>query len=325
MTPEPGCHTGQVNQNHSIFVDTFSSLHTMPRSTVYRGDGSRIGELPSVAEEPPFRPNVQILRVGEAPDYYTAVIRPADFRPGHRYPVVVYVYGGPLPDWYSGVVTAAMSPWLLPQWIADQGFVVISIDGRGTPGRGHGWERAIARRFGSVPLADQVAGLKALGAKLPELDLDRVGIYGWSFGGYVSALAVLQEPSVFKAGVAGAPPTDWYDYDTHYTEQYLGVPPMAAAAYEEGSLLRRAANLQRPLLLIHGTGDDNVYFRHSLKLIDALFRAGKACDVLPLSGLTHMLPDPVVNEQLYSRIVRYFKTHVALAAGGARSQDRSAP
>ena len=168
----------------------------------------------------------------------------------------------------------------------------------------------IARKFGSVPLEDQVAGLKALGRKYRELDLDRVGIYGWSFGGYMSALAVLKEPSVFKAAVAGAPPTDWLDYDTHYTEQYLGIPPGDAAAYEEGSLLTLAPQLTRPLLLIHGTGDDNVYFRHTFKLIDALFRAGKECEVLPFSGLTHMVPDPVVNEQLYSRIARFFQQHL---------------
>ncbi len=208
------------------------------------------------------------------------------------------------------MVVASGASWLLPQWIADQGFIVASIDGRGTPGRGHDWERAIAKRFGSAPLADQVAGLKALGKRYPELDLDRVGIYGWSFGGYMSALAVLKEPGVFKAAAAGAPPTDWLDYDTHYTERYLGIPPADAAAYDEASLLPLASKLERPLLLIHGTGDDNVYFRHTLKLANALFRSGKAFELLPLSGLTHMTPDPVVNEQLYSRLVRLFQQHL---------------
>ena len=126
----------------------------------------------------------------------------------------------------------------------------------------------------------------------------------------MAALAVLKEPDVFKAAVAGAPPTDWMDYDTHYTERYLGIPPADALAYKQASLLPYAPNLRRPLLLVHGTGDDNVYFRHTLKLIDALFRAGKQCDVLPLSGLTHMVPDPAVNEQLYSRLVRQFKDYL---------------
>ena len=112
----------------------------------------------------------------------------------------------------------------IDQWLADQGFIVVSIDNRGTPGRGRDWETAIYQKFGTVPLDDQVAGLQALGKKFPEMDLERVGIYGWSFGGYMAALAVLQRPDVFKAAVAGAPVVDWLDYDTHYTERYLGLP-----------------------------------------------------------------------------------------------------
>ena len=126
----------------------------------------------------------------------------------------------------------------------------------------------------------------------------------------MSALGVLRRPDIFKAGVAGAPPTDWLDYDTHYTERYLGMPDTDAAAYAEGSLLNYAKDLQRPLLLIHGTSDDNVYFRHTLKLADALFRAGKKFDLLPLSSMTHMTPDPVVTERLYSRIASYFQEHL---------------
>jgi dipeptidyl-peptidase-4 len=306
----PGCHAGATDEHHSIFVDTASDLSHMSLTTVYRRDGTLIGELPSVAEPPPFTPRVELVKVGAAPGFYTALVRPHDFDAQKRYPVIVEVYGGPLPPWSSGTVVASMGSWLLPQWIANQGFIVVSIDGRGTPGRGHDWERAIEKRFGSLPLEDQVTALKALGARFPELDLERVGMYGWSFGGYMSALAVLKGPDVFKAAVAGAPPTDWLDYDTHYTERYLGIPPADAAAYHDASLLPYASQLRRPLLLIHGTGDDNVYFRNTLKLVDALFRAGKVCEVLPLSGLTHMVPDPVVNEQLYSRLVRFFQAHL---------------
>jgi dipeptidyl-peptidase-4 len=146
------------------------------------------------------------------------------------------------------------------------------------------------------------------------LDLERVGITGWSFGGYMSALAVLRRPDVFKAAVAGAPVTDWLDYDTHYTERYLGMPDSDAAAYQEGSLLSYAGELKRPLLLIHGTADDNVYFRHTLKLADALFRAGQQFELLPLQGFTHMVPDPVVGERLWSRIGAYFRKHLGQPA-----------
>jgi dipeptidyl-peptidase-4 len=155
-----------------------------------------------------------------------------------------------------------------------------------------------------------VEGLRALGKKYPELDMERVGITGWSFGGYLSALAVLRRPLVFKAAAAGAPVVDWLDYDTHYTERYLGMPQANARAYKEASLLTYAADLQRPLLLIHGTADDNVYFRHSLKLVNALFRAGKDFEMLPLSSLTHMVPDAVVTLRLRTKIATFFQKNL---------------
>ena len=203
-----------------------------------------------------------------------------------------------------------MRPWLLKQWLADQGFIVVAIDNRGTPGRGRDWERAVYRKFGSVPLEDQVAGLRALGKTFPEMDLERVGIVGWSLGGYMSALAVLKRPDVFKAAVAGAPVTDWEDYDSHYTERYLGTLPESQDAYDRANLVKMADKLTRPLLLVHGTADDNVYFRHTLKLTDALFRAGKDFEVLPLPSLTHMVPDPVVTEKLWTRIAGHFQKHL---------------
>lgn len=206
-----------------------------------------------------------------------------------------------------------MGGWLLDQWLADQGFIVVSLDGRGTPGRGSDWERAIDGRFGSVPLEDQIAGLKALGRRHPEMDLERVGIVGWSFGGYLAAQAVPRAPEVFRAAVAGAPVTEFLDYDTHYTERYLGLPESNPRAYEEASLLKDAAGLRRPLLLIHGTGDDNVFFRHTLRLADALFLAGRDFELLPLSASTHMTPDPEVREHLWLRIARFFQRHLAPA------------
>jgi dipeptidyl-peptidase 4 len=186
----------------------------------------------------------------------------------------------------------------------------VAADGRGTPGRGHDWERAISGRLADVPLNEQVAALQSLGAQFPELDLNRVGVSGWSFGGYFSALAVLRRPDIFKAAIAGAPVTDWLDYDTCYTERYLGIPPEADAVYRQNSLVDDAKNLTRPLLLIHGLTDDNVFCRHSLKLADALFRAGKDFEFLPLSGFTHMVPDPVVRERLERRMIDFLHKHL---------------
>lgn len=305
LTKEPGLHTAVFNRAHTLWVQTDQSLDAMPRSVVRRGDGKPAGTLPSVAEEPPARPVVTLLKVGKQ-KLNAAVVWPHDFDARKKYPVMVDVYGGP----HHLHVVASEGRWLLDQWYADQGFIVVSIDGRGTPGRGTAWERAIYKSFGTVPLADQVEGLQALGAKYPAMDLQRVGIDGWSFGGYLAALAVLRRPDVYRAAVAGAPVADWYDYDTHYTERYLGVPPAADQAYRDASLLTYAAGLRRPLLILHGTADDNVYFRHSLRLGRALFLHGKEFEMLPLSGLTHMVPDPQVMERLHTRIAHFFHRHL---------------
>jgi dipeptidyl-peptidase 4 len=306
LDKEPGVHSAVFAKDHSLYVVTSTSTKAMPKTTVHQADGTLVGELPSVAEEPPFALNTETLKVGDAPGFYAYVIRPHGFDKTKRYPVIVHVYGGPT----HLQVQDAMGSRLIDQWLSDQGFIVAAVDNRGTPGRGRVWEKAISTHFGSVPLEDQIAGLKALGKRFPEMDLERVGIYGWSFGGYLSALAVLKAPEVYKAAVAGAPVVDWLDYDTHYTERYLGLPDTEADAYKEASLLTYAADLKRPLLLVHGTADDNVYFRHTLKLTNALFRAGKDFDLLPLAGMTHMTPDPVVMERLYERIAGHFHKYL---------------
>jgi dipeptidyl-peptidase-4 len=306
LTPETGLHAAVFSRAHGLYVHTARPLSFMPKSTVCKPDGTVVGVLPAVADKPPFKPNVEIVRVGPTPGFYAAVVRPRDFDPARRYPVIVDAYGGP----HHLHVSASRQRWQLDQWYADQGFVVVSIDGRGTPGRGDAWEHAIYQKFDAIPLDDQISGLRALAAQYPFLDLERAGIDGWSFGGYLAAQAVLRRPDVFRAAVAGAPVTDWYDYDTHYTERYLGIPPAAAEVYRTSSLLTYAGELRRPLLLLHGTADDNVYFCHSLKLAAALFRHGKSFELVPLSGLTHMVPDPDVMEKLHGRIARFFQKHL---------------
>ncbi len=254
-------------------------------------------------EEPPWVPRLELDVVGER-GYHAAIIRPRDFDAAKKYPVIVNVYGGP----HHQMVRATPQAFYLQQWIADQGFIVVAIDGRGTPGRGRDWERAIKNDLIGPALEDQVAGLKALGAKHAEMDLNHVGIYGWSFGGYFSAMATMQRPDVFHAGCAGAPVCDWLDYDTCYTERYLGVPTGPDdAVYKKSSVLTYCKDLKRPLMIIHGTSDDNVYFMHSLKMTQSLFREGKPFEFLPLAGFTHSVPDPVVTTRLYSRVAMFFK------------------
>jgi dipeptidyl-peptidase-4 len=307
LTREPGVHNAVVASASGIYVLTTETLSSDPQYTIHRRDGSKVGTLKSIAETTPLLPRVELTTVGQSPLLHASIVRPSDFQPGRKYPVIVSVYGGP----HRQMVVAARSRYLLDQWLAEQGFIVVSIDGRGTPGRGREWERALRGNLIDVPLADQTTGLKALGAKYPELDLSRVGIYGWSFGGYAAAMAVMRAPELFRAGVAGAPVTDWLDYDTHYTERYLGLPDQNESGYAASSVLTYAKDLTRPLLVIHGTADDNVYFLHSVRLADALFRAQRDFDFLPLSGLTHMVSDPVMTRSLYTRIAEHFLKHVA--------------
>ncbi|MBA3620067.1 MAG: S9 family peptidase, partial [Acidothermales bacterium] len=225
-----------------------------------------------------------------------------------RLPVLLDPYGGP----HAQRVLAARGAFLSSQWFADQGFVVVVVDGRGTPGRGAAWERAIHLGVAGPVLDDQVSALHAVAEQYPDdLDLSRVGIRGWSFGGYLAALAVLRRPDVFHAAVAGAPVTDWALYDTHYTERYLGLPAEQPDVYAATSLLTDAEQLVRPLMLIHGLADDNVVAAHTLRLSSVLLAAGRPHTVLPLSGVTHMTPQEVVAENLLKLQVDFLNQALA--------------
>jgi dipeptidyl-peptidase-4 len=308
LSETPGSHGAVFSKHGAIFVHTFSGT-AGDTWTVRRAEGEVVGELVSLAEAPSFGPDlsatIDYVTVG-SPPLYAVIIRPRDFEPRRKYPVIVSVYGGP----GSQTVRKGSSRYVFNQWIADHGYAVVSIDGRGTGGRGRAWTRTVKGDLIDIPLRDQADALQQLGKQFDFLDLSRVGIYGWSFGGYFSAMAVMRQPDVFHAGVAGAPVVDWLDYDTYYTERYMGLPQDNPSGYEAANVLTWAGDLSRPLLVIHGTADDNVYFMHSLKLADALFRAGRDFELLPLSGFTHMVPDPIVTERLYTRIMRFFDEHV---------------
>jgi dipeptidyl-peptidase 4 len=306
LTHGPGLHRAVWARDGAASVWTEAELAGGRSWSVHRGDASAAGSLRSVGERPPFSPNLELTTVGPLA-YHAAIVRPRGFQSGRKYPVIVSVYGGP------GVVVTRSDPWdyLVDQWMADHGFILFKMDGRGTPGRGRAWERAIKGNLIDLQLADQVAGLAAAGAKYPELDLTRAGMFGWSFGGYFSAMAAMRRPDVFKAAVAGAPVADWQDYDTHYTERYLGLPRQNPEGYRKSSVLTYCPGLEVPLLVVHGTADDNVYFVHSLKLTDALFRAGRPYEFLVLPGFTHMVPDPAVQRTLEERILGFLAAHLA--------------
>ena len=223
-------------------------------------------------------------------------------------PIIMSPYGGP----HHARVLAAGSLYAVDQWLANQGFAVIIADGRGTPGRGLAWDHAIVDKFAEVTLTDQVIALDAALALYPDrLDGARVGIRGWSYGGYLSALALLARPDRFHVGIAGAPVTKWTLYDTAYTERYLGDPNKSPEVYEENSLTRLAPQLQGKLLIVHGLADDNVVSAHSLQLSAALMAAGKLHDFLPLAGVSHMTPQVTVKENLLRMEAAYLAEHLS--------------
>jgi dipeptidyl-peptidase-4 len=262
-----------------------------------------VADIRSHAETPSLTPSVAIRAVG-ARALRTAVLFPTGHQRGTgKLPVLVAPYAGP----HHQEVVYSRNAYLTDQWLADQGFAIVIADGRGTPGRGPGWEREIALNVADPVLEDQVDGLLGVAADEPDVDLGRVGILGWSFGGYLAALAVLRRPDIFHAAVAGAPVTDWSLYDTFYTERYLGTPDAQPEAYTRTSIVDDAPRLERPLMIIHGLADDNVVAAHTLRLSSALLAAGRPHTVLPLSGVTHMTPQEVVAENLLLLQVRFLK------------------
>ena len=268
---------------------------------VYR-ERAAVTDIASLAEDPALPAPGPVLFGAGPREVRTAVLFPSWHEPGKgKLPVLVDPYGGP----HAQRVLAARSAYLTGQWFAEQGFAVVIADGRGTPGRGPQWERAVAGDLAGPVLEDQVDALRAAAARFGDLDTERVAIRGWSFGGYLAALAVLRRPDVFGAAIAGAPVTDWRLYDTHYTERYLGLPDQDPEPYERGSLIKLAelnlaerAGEPRPLMLIHGLADDNVVVAHTLRLSGALLAAGYPHRVLPLSGITHMASQEAVAENL---------------------------
>jgi dipeptidyl-peptidase-4 len=317
LTESVGVHSAFVGG--STVVVRSATLDQPGATTTVLVDGLFDGPvIESLAERPNIGLDVTLLKAG-ARDLATAVLLPDGFDAdsGTTLPVLLDPYGGP----HAQRVTQAHNGFLTSQWFADQGFAVIVSDGRGTPGRGPVWEREVRNDLASKPLDDQIDALHAVAEEYDILDLERVAIRGWSFGGYLAALAVLDRPDVFHAAIAGAPVTEWRLYDTHYTERYLGDPNVVgddrAAVYDANSLIPRAGSLTRPLLLVHGLADDNVVAAHTLQFSSALLAAGKPHEVLPLVGVTHMTPQEVVAENLLLHQLDFLSRALGLDLGGS--------
>jgi dipeptidyl-peptidase-4 len=309
IAESPGVHT--VTAARATAVVRTATLDADRAVFAARGP---FGECPitSHAAAPLVAPRPALRRYGSR-QLATAVLLPTGYDPSSPtsapLPVLLDPYGGP----HALRVVQSRSAFATSQWFADQGFAVIVADGRGTPGRGHAWERAVRGDLANPALEDQVEALHAAAAEFP-LDLTRVAIRGWSFGGYLAALAVLRCPDVVHAAIAGAPVTEWRLYDTHYTERYLGDPAERPGDYDASSLLPIAAQLRRPLLLVHGLADDNVVAAHTLQLSSALLAAGRPHEVLPLVGVTHMTPQEVVAENLLLHQLDFLRRSLGITA-----------
>ncbi|MFP5022094.1 prolyl oligopeptidase family serine peptidase [Pseudonocardia phyllosphaerae] len=293
LSPADGLHSGVAAGG--TLVRLSQDLTSAPHAVVVTADGEH--PVLGHATDPGLDPDATLHTFGDR-ELRTAVFLPSGHVPGTPLPVLLDPYGGP----HAQRVVQARNAHLTSRWFAEQGFAVLVVDGSGSPGRGPAFEREIHGDLAGPVLDDQVAALQAAAREYPDLDLTRVGIRGWSFGGYLAALAVLRRPDVFHAGIAGAPVTDWALYDTHYTERYLGLP--GSAPYTRSSIVDDAAlppsdeRPVRPLMVVHGLADDNVVAAHTLRLSSALLAAGRPHRVLPLSGVTHMTPQEVVAENL---------------------------
>ncbi|MEW2624829.1 prolyl oligopeptidase family serine peptidase [Streptomyces sp. NPDC048106] len=308
VSREPGVHSAVRAGDVTVLVS--AALDRPGARVQVLTDGKPTATVRSYAEDPGLSPRITLTE-GGARRIPCAVLMPRDYPGDTPLPVLLDPYGGP----HGQRVVAAHNAHLTSQWFADQGFAVVVADGRGTPGRSPAWEKEIRDDLAEVVLQDQVDALRSLAERFP-LDLDRVAIRGWSFGGYLSALAVLRRPDVFHAAVVGAPVTDLRLYDTHYQERYLGDPNERPEVYRRNSLiddagLVDAAEPSRPMMVIHGLADDNVVVAHSLRLSSALLAAGRPHEVLPLSGVTHMTPQETVAENLLNLQLDFLRRSLA--------------
>jgi dipeptidyl-peptidase-4 len=303
LTDAPGVHGGGAAGGTMV---QFSRTEAGDSTTATRSGGSTRHVIAELAAEPLLTPRITWLTVG-ARALRAALLLPSWYEPGVRLPVLMSPYGGPA---MQRVMRMRTSAFCEDQWFAEHGFAVLVADGRGTPGRGPAWDKTVHGDSLSAPVEDQADAVLIVAERFPDLDLDRVGIRGWSFGGALAAMAVLRRPEVFHAAIAGAAPHDQRLYDTYWREKFLGLPEENPDAYARSSTMTYAAGLTRPLLMIHGTADDNVVVAHTLRMSSALLAAGRPHQVVPLSGATHM---PTKNT--VSQLLRLQLTFLADALG----------
>lgn len=309
ITKEPGMHVVVLDHACRRFVDLHHDERNPPTVRLRSlDDGAPLATIhdtpdPRVAALSLAPPEIISLSSRDGETLYGAVYRPpAHFGPG-PYPTIVLVYGGP----HVQLVTRGwnLTVSMRPQYLRSLGYLVFVLDNRGSARRGLAFEGAIKHRMGSIEVSDQVDGVRRL-VDLGLTDPKRVGIYGWSYGGYMSAMCLARAPETFSVAVAGAPVTHWDGYDTHYTERYMGTPEENPQGYEESSVMRHVGNIRGKLLLVHGLIDENVHFRHTARLVNAMIAARKPYDLLFFPEERHMPRRPADRVYMEELIRDYF-------------------
>ncbi len=315
LTEAGGVQGGVLSRDGEWLATVGSSLERAPCVRVQRTDGSAATMLyeqpditaPSLGLAPPL---LRTFRAADGSDLYGALYHPSESSADGPAPLLVAVYGGP----HAQTVLDAwgLTVDMRAQYLAQQGFLVLKLDNRGMAGRGLQFEAHLHRQMGTIEVDDQAAAVQQL-ADSGDVDPGRVGVYGWSYGGYMTVMSMLRRPDLFRVGVAGAPVSDWDGYDTGYTERYMATPQSNAEGYREASLLTHADKLQGKLLLVHGGIDENVHFRHTARLITALTSAGKDYDLLLFPQERHMPRDAAGLEYQERKLVEYFDRHLRSA------------
>lgn len=308
VTKEDGTHAVSLAPNAAFYLDTYSNAKTPARQDLFRADGTRTATLnenktPELDAYHLSPTEFLTVKTHDGVTLNAMMIKPPNFDPAKKYPVLIHTYGGP----HAQVVLNqwGRATFLWHELMAQKGYIIFSLDNRGSAGRGHLFEEPIHFRFGAVELSDQIEGVQYL-KKQPFVDASRIGVWGWSYGGHMTLHAMFSDPEDFKAGFAGGPVTDWRFYDTIYTERYIGLPAKNEESYHSSSPIEKAKRLKGKLLIAHGTGDDNVHYSNTLALLNDLIEAGKYVEVITLPGRGHGANDLAARQVLMRRVTQFF-------------------
>jgi dipeptidyl-peptidase-4 len=309
ITKEAGTHGIRFSPSATSYVDTYSNSATPPRRDTFAADGAKLGTLeedkvPELAEYHLSPVEFFTIKSHDGATLHCSIIKPPHFDPSKKYPVITFTYGGP----HAQVVLDAWSRsaiFLWHQMMAQKGYIIFSLDNRGSAGRGHAFEEPVHLHLGAQELADQREGAAWL-REQSYVDPNRIGIWGWSYGGHMTLHAMFEAGDIYKVGFAGGPVTDWHFYDTIYTERYMGLLPKNEQNFKDSSPIKNAGNLRGKLLIAHGTGDDNVHYSNTLSLIDELVRHGKYAEVMAFPGRGHGVSDPPAQRILWERVAKFF-------------------